>query len=599
MLFADSKLNPRSQKLATKEREEQLVRAACHVPCCSGLTRMQERLRSVIATGKSLKLSCGLLLIFIALDKHHVREAVYDAQQRTGCMQGTRIDVLDHIIRWIMDPKSQPIFWLGGMAGTGKTSIASSICELVRADDKLCLGGSFFCSRSTGLATQRDVRCVIPTLVQLLARQSDEFAAALAAELKEEPDLAYKNVKVQVERLLRKPLAALSSSTQSVVFVVDALDECGDHPSSAESSNNVEAHAAVSEVLEALIDFSRSPINLPVKFIVTSRPETHIRETSVTEIKFTSALHLHTIDKSQVTNDIRLYISQTLSKAPSNKPWFTGGDVETLAERADGLFIFAATATKYILGGGKGFRSMRLTNLVSPLQAAPVALVTAPLDAMYSLILLEAARSDVVEFNELQQMLKVVATILSARMSLSVNALAELLGLSTDYLRGCLERLHAVVYLPEDNSDASLRTLHASFADYLFTRAPSGIRIASTLGHEELADGCLRRMAQDDFAFNISRSPSSYEPSSKTELDWISLSLRYACLHWAHHIQSASTQITFDESVNTIFRPKFLFWLEVLSVLGEVGRASGLLRIAGFAVSSAFIYQAFSFLKHD
>jgi len=512
-------------------------------------------------------------------------------------MHGTRTDILDRIIRWIMDPKAQPIFWLGGMAGTGKTSIAATICKLIRADVRLCLGGSFFCSRSTGLATQRDVRCVIPTLAQLLARQSADFATALAAELKEEPDLAYKQVKIQVERLLRKPLAALSSSMQSIVFVIDALDECGDQPTNTASSNNDEAHAAVGEMLEALIDFSRSAVDVPVKFIVTSRPETHIRDTSVTDIKVTSALHLHTIDKSQVTKDIHLYISETLSKAPSTKPWFTDVDVETLAERADGLFIFAATATKYIIGGGKGFRSTRLSNLVSPLQANPAALVATPLDLMYSLILTEAASPDVVEVNELQQMLKVVAAILSARISLSVNALAELLGLSTEYLRGCLDRLHAVVYLPEDNNDASLRTLHASFADYLFTRAAADIRIDPTLGHDELAHGCLRRMAQDDFAFNISRSPSSYEPNPKIELEWISLSLRYACLHWAHHIQSASVQSSLDESINVIFRPKLLFWLEVLSVLGEVGRASGLLRIAGFAVSSTFIPETSDILK--
>jgi len=514
-------------------------------------------------------------------------------------MEGTRVEVLNQILRWIMDPKAQPIFWLGGMAGTGKTSIAWSICERVRADITLCLGGSFFCSRSTGSAAQRDVRCVIPTLAQLLARQSDEFAAALAVELKEEPDLAYKQVKTQVERLLRKPLSALSSFTRPVVFVVDALDECGDQPSCTTLSDNSETHAAVGEMLEALIDFFRSSTDLPIKFIVTSRPETHIRETSVADAKITSALHLHTIDKSKVTSDIQLYINKTLFKPSDPEPWFTNANVETLAERAEGLFIFAATATKYILGGGKGLRVKRLTNLVSPLQTMPTSLVVAPLDLMYSSILKEASRSDMVEVDDLQQMLKVVAAILSARVSLSVQTLAELLDLSAEYLRGCLERLHAVVYIPEDDHDASLRTLHASFGDYLFTRAAPGIRITSALGHDELAHGCFRRMAQDDFDFNVSRSSSSYEPNPKTDPDWISLSLRYACLHWAHHIQSASVQPTLDEAVNTIFRPKFLFWLEVLSVLREVGRASGLLRIAGFAVSAACIVQTSDMLKCD
>jgi len=509
-------------------------------------------------------------------------------------MEGTRTDVLDRVFRWITDPDAQPIFWLGGMAGTGKTAIAWSICERVQADGTLCLGGSFFCSRSTGSTAQRDVRCVIPTLAQLLARQSDVFAAALAAELKEEPDLAYKRVKVQVERLLLKPLAALSSSAKSVVFVIDALDECGDQPTATALSDNSETHAAVSEMLEALIDLSRSTASLPIKFIVTSRPETHIRETSVSDIKVTSALHLHTINKTKVTSDIQLYISETLSTAPANEAWFTTGDIENLAERADGLFIFAATATKYILGGGKGLRVKRLINVVSPL---PVMLAVAPLDHMYSSILMEASRSDIVEADDMQQMLKLIAAILSARMTLSVEALGELLGLSTDYLRGCLDRLHAVVYLPEDNHDAGLRTLHASFGDYLFTRAPAGIRVDLTAGHNELAHACLQRMAQDDFSFNIARSPSSFAPSWDTKPDWITFSLRYACLQWAHHIQSASPDSALDEAVNEIFRPKFLFWVEVLSVLGEVGRASGLLRIAGSSVSSASIHRGFNMLK--
>jgi len=508
-------------------------------------------------------------------------------------MEGTRVEVLDQILRWIMDPKAQPIFWLGGMAGTGKTSIAWSICERVRADITLCLGGSFFCSRSTGLAAQRDVRCVIPTLAQLLARQSDEFASALAAELKKEPDLAYKQIKVQVERLLLVPFAALSTSIKPIVFIVDALDECGNQPTANASSDTSEAHVAVSEMLEALIDLSRSTADLPIKFIVTSRPETHIRETPITDAKVTSALHLHTIDKSKVTSDIHLYISETLSKVPTTQAWFTESHVETLAQRADGLFIFAATATKYILGGGKGLRAKRLGNLVSPLQAMPTALAVAPLDLMYSSILTEASRADLVEGDDLQQMLKVVAAILSARMSLSIDALSELLGLSTDYLRGCLDRLHAVVYLPEDNHDTSLQTLHASFGDYLLTRAASGIRIDSTLGHDGLAHGCLRRMAQDDFTFNISRSPTSYKPNPETQPDWIPLSLYYACLHWAHHILSASVQSVFDDAINMVFRAKFLFWLEVLSVLGEVGKASGLLRIAGSVVRLAFIDRTF------
>jgi len=42
-------------------------------------------------------------------------------------MQGTRVGVLSKFMEWVKsDPKS--IFWLAGMAGTGNTSIALTLC---------------------------------------------------------------------------------------------------------------------------------------------------------------------------------------------------------------------------------------------------------------------------------------------------------------------------------------------------------------------------------------------------------------------------------------------------------------------------------------
>ena len=98
MLFADPELTLRSQQLSAakqiqmeKDREEYLVCTVCQVTRCLVLTCVQERLRNSIATGTSSQPSSGLELIILALDKHYVRQAVYDAQQRSGCMEGTRV----------------------------------------------------------------------------------------------------------------------------------------------------------------------------------------------------------------------------------------------------------------------------------------------------------------------------------------------------------------------------------------------------------------------------------------------------------------------------------------------------------------------------
>jgi len=136
-----------------------------------------------------------------------------------------------------------------------------------------------------------------------------------------------------------------------------------------------------------------------------------------------------------------------------------------------------------------------------------------------------------------------------------------------------------------------LRTVHASFGDYLYSRAPSHIRIHQSLGHDALAHACLRLIAKN-LRFNISQSTSSYKANLSTKADCITLALEYACLHWAHHVAAfsliddfASQSSALDTEIGRVLRSKLMFWLEVLSALGKVGLASGLLLIAGSVVS--------------
>ncbi|KAJ7833331.1 hypothetical protein B0H14DRAFT_2178507, partial [Mycena olivaceomarginata] len=62
-----------------------------------------------------------------------------------GCLEGTRVDLLADLRAWSRNPDSPRIFWLDGMAGTGKSAIARSFCHMLRDDKQL--GGSFFCLR--------------------------------------------------------------------------------------------------------------------------------------------------------------------------------------------------------------------------------------------------------------------------------------------------------------------------------------------------------------------------------------------------------------------------------------------------------------------
>ena len=75
-----------------------------------------------------------------------------------------------------------------------------------KRDAAVVLGGSFFCSRSSGWAAQRDIRCVVSTLVQILALESSEYQQVLVEHI--DSGIQYKEAAVQVEQLLHMPLLA-------------------------------------------------------------------------------------------------------------------------------------------------------------------------------------------------------------------------------------------------------------------------------------------------------------------------------------------------------------------------------------------------------
>ena len=401
----------------------------------------------------------------------------------------------------------------------------------------------------------------------ILAGQSQEFAQALAAELEKDCNLGHKPVGDQIGPLLSRPLAIFTSSVRAVVLLIDALDEC---------SNERE----FAELLRLLADFE---CDVKVKFILISRPELHIRGTTISNPDHNTILQLHMIRTEEVMADIRLYINGTLRNATPSATWYTDDDIELLVKLSDGLFIFASTVLKYVLHRDQDEdRQDRLRKATSAAIVHTAA--TSSIDKIYELILMDASHSDTVDGDELDRMRRVLACILTARMPLSVEALASLINVTPGRLRGSLERLHSLVYLPATDGITGLRTLHASIGDYLFERGPQRIRITVTLGHDILARGCLRRFAQDDLCFNVVRSKSSFVQNPETGPQ-IALSLIYACLYWAHHIDAASNRSAFDEDIGKAFRSKFLFWLEVLSITGKVGWASSVLRIAGSVVS--------------
>jgi hypothetical protein len=338
-------------------------------------------------------------------------------------------------------------------------------------------------------------------------------------------------------------------------------------------------------MLKALVACSQHSLSSHIKFFVTSRPEQHIRDALVCEQRSKRVLRLHSVEPEIVAADIRLYLETSFKASlvqpgrPDAEPWYTIADIDNLAKQANGLFIFAATAIRNILfPTAAKLRKARLQTLMAQTYTQSRNPIE-PLDKIYSLIINEARTG--LDSNEEEPLTRILASILSARMPLSVGMLTELLDIDGVDLRDTLAKVHSVLHIPDDDRTCSLRPLHASFGDFLHRRAPDNIRITITAGHHELAVGCMQRMNKPDLCFNVSRSKTSYKPNAPPTPDLIPLSLEYACLQWAHHITASGEAPQYAKDVETVFWPKFLFWLEVVSVLRVPSRdARGLLLAA-------------------
>ena len=285
---------------------------------------------------------------------------------------------------------------------------------------------------------------------------------------------------------------------------------------------------------------------------------------------------LHDIEPDEINSDISTFIYARFVGAPvdpsepsqsSRATWYSASDIKTLVDLSCGLFIFASTVIAFVLARGHAAgREKRLRDVLNSVKAS--ARTTEPLDEIYSFILTEASSG--LEEDERHDLQVLLAGILALREPLSIRGFAELVKISVRQLRALLEDLHAIINVPVDDDVGGLRTLHASFSDYLQLRAPAAQHIDIALGREQLLHACFERMQAEDLCFNVSRSASSYRRNPDGRPSFLPRSLEYACLQWAPHLGEVAEPARFEHAIKAVFVPKFLFWLEVVSVLRRV-----------------------------
>lgn len=499
----------------------------------------------------------------------------YENDRHRQCLEGTRVDVLNEINTWASTTIPQCIFWLKGMAGTGKSTIALTTAHRYSNTPSFVTASYFFKKGAGDLAYSRKL---LPTLVHQMARQSRSFCDFLLPVLQSDPIIGHSaKMKDQFDKLLMEPLRRLeygTSSKDTFIWILDALDECDD-------KSDI-------QLLLRLIAQARDIQKLRLRVFVTSRPDIPIQD-GFRDIP--NILHhdliLHEVSRPVVDKDIALFFTHELEairiRRHLPKQWPSIADVQCLVSRAAGLFVFASTACLYIGGARRADPQRRLQQVCSITTDQQV--MTKKLDQMYTIALQESVEDEDYSEAELEETMtrfrRIVGPIILLSDPLSVVELHKLLSDpsigSSDVIEEALRPLHAVIDVPAGGARL-VRILHLSFRDFLLSRercTDSRFWIDRDEVHQALFLGCIQLMSRLLHRKICVPSPrmSRHDAPAENVDQIVSPALQYACRYWIEHARHVPEYLTDDGPFHIFLKKHTLNWLMVMSTMGRTAEA--------------------------
>jgi hypothetical protein len=502
------------------------------------------------------------------------------------CHPDTRVELLDQIHQWVDQPRGEAIFWLNGMAGTGKSTISRTVSRAFAAKSQRRLAASFFFKRGDG--DRGTVAKFFTTIAAQLALSVPNIAAHIKNAVDSDPAIVGKAMWDQFEKLIVTPLSQISSDvvpSSSLAIVVDALDEC-------ERDEDV-------RLIINLFSRVKSLSTVPLKIFLTSRPDLPIRLGFRDIAGRYQDLVLHEIPAPDIERDISTYLQFELAKVRDDfnndvaehrrlpPTWPGQSTIHSLVEMAVPLFIFAATICRFV-SNRKGSNPDKQLRKFLQYQAIGQ---ESKLDSMYRPVLdqLIAGLSAVEEEQVLQQFHLVVGSIVGLADPLSTGSLARLLNISRDTIDDILDLLHSVLSVPS-SSNSPVRLLHLSFRDFLVDprkRETNPFWVDERHTHQQLAVRCLQIM-YDGLRTDICGLQAPGVPRSTINpqiiSDHIPPELQYACLYWVYHIQQGGVQLQDGDQYHAFLKQHFLHWVEALSFVGRAAESINLMQTLRSAI---------------
>ena len=489
-------------------------------------------------------------------------ETGYDRSLR--CMKGTRKSRLEEIVDWVANKSEgkgllqSNTYWIYGLPGIGKTSLAHSICASLHDQEQLA--GAFFCRRDD--PSLSELRNILPTLIYKLAGIFPPFRSIVANCLRKDPNLTPESMK---DSLFLDLLDKLPKHPNNfLVFVIDAFDECGDDRSRP-------------RLLKLLTDAAERASWL--KIAITSRPEADIQQ-FFDGLTQSSYVGYDLATDQEASGDLRTFAQHEFERVAKKwgfpTPWPEESLLNSVISRANGLFIFIKTLVLAIA---------HCKDPIVILKANSEDSAGAGLKALYRLYS-SILESRILHSNtDFQRMIGVLLTAAPYR-ALCEATIAELAGVSQGLVKVWIDELSSLLYRDE-RTNGGIRVRHLSISDFLVSDdCPCDYRISPQGANLQLGIACLEMM-NCQLRFNIcgledSRLANTDIGDLQSRITKnISDSLQYSSLYWSDHL--CCTPDNNDQWVWEGLKEFFeglcpLFWIEVLSIMGMVSMGAPSIR---------------------
>ncbi|KAK0803971.1 hypothetical protein LTR91_008727 [Friedmanniomyces endolithicus] len=501
--------------------------------------------------------------------------ATYDSYaegELPRCLPGTRIELLKLINDWATDPAGQRMFWLCGVAGTGKSTIARTVAESLHEDG--LLGASFFFKRGRG--DRSHATLLFPTIARQLADLFLEVGHAVASALDEDSLLCDKHLQPQFEKLLLQPLQQAgrpSIRTASVVIVIDALDEC-------ENDRNIMTILRLLSKIEVIT-------SIRLRIFVTSRPELPVVLGFRKEVR--GDLHhdvrLEDVEQTTIERDIRIFYELQFSQIKESNlqyddeisaEWPGESTIASLVDRAKPLFIVAFTVSRYI---AEADPIGRLDKMLRQDSNEPLTgLKDTYLPILEQVVAVGDASQRNIRTAEFQH---IVGSIILLSNPLSTTALSSLLVISRPEIVKVLQPLSSVLNIPwtadgRIHPTTPITLFHLSFRDFLLDASlkdENKFWIDARKMHGILGTQCVRLLdygtLREDICAVNNPGTRRAEVAKSTVHDSLPEAVAYACRYWVQHVVDSGEHVTDVGAVYPFLEKHLLHWMEALSWLGR------------------------------